>query len=87
MSHWMINMVALHCGMHLMGGWVEVIEAFIASGRDLGDIENKKGKYSWDYKYYTALEIARKFEKREVVSLLERFMTNPTQTRHEVREI
>jgi len=32
-----------------------------------------------------ALEIARKKENTEVVSLLERFMANPILTRHEVR--
>ena len=62
----------------------EVIEWLIASGRDLGDVENKKGEH-WDGKYYTALEIARKYEKTEAVSLLERFVANPAQTRHEVR--
>jgi len=62
----------------------EVIEWLIASGRDLGDVENKKGEH-WDGKYYTALEIAREYEKTEAVSLLERFLANPAQTRHEVR--
>jgi len=38
-------------------GHHEVIEWLIASGRDLGDIENKKGV--WDDNDYTALEIAR----------------------------
>ena len=33
----------------------------------------------------TALEIARVNRRTEVVSLLERFMANPTQTRHELR--
>jgi len=60
-----------------------VIEWFIASGRDLGDIKNKKG--NWDGKDCTALEIAREDNKTEAVSLLERFMANPIQTRHEVR--
>jgi len=62
----------------------EVIEWFIASGRDLGDIENKKGKH-WDGKVYTALEIAKERKNPEVVTLLERFVDNPVQTRHEVR--
>ena len=62
----------------------EVIEWLIASGRDLGDVKNKKGKHS-EGREYTALEIARDENKTEVVSLLERFMANPTQTRHEVR--
>ena len=52
-----------------------MIEWFIASGRDLGDIKNKKGKH-WT---------ARREGKTEVVELLERFMANPAQTRHEVR--
>ena len=63
----------------------EVVEWFIASGRDLGDVMNKKGKSVQDYKDYTALEIAREKSKTEVVSLLERFITNPAQTRHELR--
>ena len=52
----------------------QVIEWLIASDRDLGDV-----------KCYTALEIARKRNKTEAVSVLERFMANPMQTRHEVR--
>jgi len=59
----------------------EVIEWLIARGRDLGDIENKKAK---DFNgKYTALEIARE-KKIEVVSVLERFIANPAQTRHEL---
>ena len=65
-------------------GHHEVIEWLVASGRDLGDIENKKGK-DWDGKEYTALEIASKMNKTEVVPVLERFMANPTQTRYELR--
>ena len=65
-------------------GHHEVIECLIASGRDLGDIENQKGKH-WDGKNYSALEIARRNRKTEVVSLLERFIANPAQTRREVR--
>jgi len=61
----------------------QVVELLIASRRDLGDRMNKKG--TWLAKDYTALEIARKYGKTEVVSLLERFKTNPTQTRHELR--
>jgi len=56
----------------------------IASGRDLGDIKNKKGKWVED-EDYTALEIARKRNMNEAVSLLERFVANPALTRHEVR--
>jgi len=62
-----------------------VIEWLIASGRDLGDIKNRTGNYWGDGKCYTALEIARRENKTEVVSLLERFMAYPAQTKHEVR--
>jgi len=62
----------------------EVIENLIASGRDLGDIENKKGR-DWDNIEFTALEIARNRENSEVVSVLEKFIANPAQTRHELR--
>ena len=65
-------------------GNCEVIEWLIASGRDLGDVRNKKGK-DWDDKEYTALEIAGEYERTEVVSLLERFLANPALTRHELR--
>ena len=34
---------------------------------------------------YAAIEIARKFESTEVVSLLERFIADPALTRHELR--
>jgi len=60
----------------------EEIEWLIASGRDLGDIERKVGW--WYGKVYTALEIAER-NKTKVVSLLERFLTNPAQIRHELR--
>jgi len=43
----------------------------------------KKGK--WRSKGCTALEIARKNQCSEVVSVLERFTANPALTRHEVR--
>jgi len=62
----------------------EVIEWLVASGRDLGDVKNKKGKH-WDDNEYTALEIAREEDQTEAVSLLERFIANPALTRHEVR--
>ena len=61
----------------------EVIEWLIASGRDLGDLD-KKGMH-WGDKEYNALELAREMRKTEVVRLLERFLVNPMQTRHEVR--
>ena len=60
------------------GGRDDVIEWLIASGRDLGDFQNKKG----GGRMCTALQAA---PTREVVSLLERFIANPTLTRHEVR--
>ena len=66
-------------------GYHEVIEWLMASGRDLGDIKSKKGRHWGDGREYTALEIARVEKNTEVVSLLERFMTDPIQTRHEVR--
>ena len=63
----------------------QVIERLIASGRDLGDIKNKKGKH-YNSKDYTALEIARRENKAEAVSVLERFLANPAQTRLEIRQ-
>jgi len=62
-----------------------VVQWLIASGRDLGDFQNKKGKCPWSDDDYTALEIARDYKRTEVVSLLERFMANPTLTRHDLR--
>jgi hypothetical protein len=44
---------------------------------------DKKGKWIGDE--YTAIDIARKKNKTEVVSLLERFMANPVETGYEVR--
>jgi len=67
------------------GGNYEMVEWFIASGRDLGDIKTKKGKSSGDGKKRSALAIARRQKNTEVVSLLKKFMANPEQTRHEVR--
>ena len=52
-------------------GHHKVIESLLASGRDLGDVRE-----------YTTLEITREKEKhREFVSVLERFVANPTLTR------
>ena len=65
-------------------GILEVIERLIASGRDLGDVRNKTGK-NFDSKEYTALEIAREENRTEAAALLQRFITNPAQTRHEIR--
>ena len=58
-------------------GYCEVIEWLIASGRDLGDIESKKGMREGNE--YSALEIARNEKNPDIVSLLERFLADPTQ--------
>jgi len=55
----------------------EVIELLIASGRDLGDIRNKKGKYGRSG-YFSALGIAKEKSWAEEVPLLERFLANST---------
>jgi len=65
-------------------GHCEVVEWLIASGRNLGDVKNKKGK--WDGRGYTTVEIAGVKQKSDVVSVLERFMDNPALTRQEVRK-
>jgi len=64
-------------------GNLEVIEWLIASGEDLGDIGHAKG--NWDGEEYTPLEIARKENMTEAVSVLQRFIANPALTRHELR--
>jgi len=61
----------------------QVVEWLVASGRDLGDL-NKKGKYL-DHQEYTALEVARKEQPRKAAAVLERFLANSMQTRHELR--
>ena len=66
---------------HLVVG---LLEWLIASGRDLGDL-NKKGKFVRDGEVSTSLEIARKQKWPEMVLVLEKFVANPVQTRHEVR--
>ena len=43
-------------------GHLEIIEWFFASGRDLGDINEQKGK--WGGNVYTALEMARDFKRK-----------------------
>jgi len=65
------------------GNWY-LIEWLIASGRDLGDL-NKKGTDWGDDKDYTALEIAKRLQRSEVVSVLERFTANPAHTRYEIQ--
>jgi len=42
-------------------------------------------KGHWEGEEQTALEIARKLNRAQVVSLLERYASNPTQTRYEMR--
>jgi len=68
----------------LLHGLHGVIEWLIASGRDLRDL-GRKGRNQEDGHDYSVLEIAREKQKTEVVQLLERFMTNPMLTRHELR--
>ena len=59
-----------------------MVERLIASGKDLGDL-NAKVRYGENE--YTALEIARGEGETQIALLLERFLANPAQTRHEVR--
>jgi len=66
-------------------GMLKTVECIIASGRDLGDVKNDMGADGWDGKNYTTLEIARKFKKTKVVTLLKGFLANPSWTRHELR--
>jgi hypothetical protein len=65
-------------------GHVEVIKWMIALRGDEVDLE-KKGEYWEDGEEYTTIEIARERNVTEVVALLERFMKNQAQTRHEIR--
>ena len=65
-------------------GMIDIIEWLIASERDLGDL-NQKGILKQKEQAYTTLEIAREGKEGEVVLLLERFIANPLQTRHEVQ--
>ena len=51
---------------------------------DLGDVKNKKGN-DWDGQDYTALEIARFEGETDIVSLLEIFIADSAQTRHDLR--
>ena len=64
-------------------GQLEVVELLIASGKNLGDV-NQKGVRNNDWEEpeeYTALEIAREWEKKSTKALLERLLANPAQTR------
>ena len=56
---------------------LDMVECLIAGGTDLGDIDKK-------IQNCTAINMARHRNKTDVVSLLERFVSNPAQTRHEV---
>ena len=72
---------APHYGLHLS----KVIFLRLSGSLPAGDFGvNLKGR-KWDGQEYTALEIARVRRKNDVVALLEEFMANPTQTRHELR--
>ena len=64
-----------------------VIEWLVASGRELGDFNSAKGTgfAGTDMESTTAIEIAREKDNFDVEILLERFITDPAQTRHEVR--
>jgi len=64
------------------GERVEVIEWLIAARRDLGDL-SKKGK-DWGEEY-TVLEVSKLRNHHEIMRLVERFMTNPERTRHDVQ--
>ena len=64
-------------------GTLGVVEWLIASGRELGDVLNKKGK--WCDQDYSALEIAQTREKTQVAFLLKTFTANPSRTRHKLR--
>ena len=63
-------------------GKTKVMKWLMASGRDLGDL-NQTGNYHGVQ--YTALEIAQERKKFRLTALLERFMANSAQTRHEIR--
>jgi len=68
---------ALRCGM------IGVIEWLIASGRDIGDVTTTpRENYNCES---SPLSIAKFHEGREVANLLERFLNNPEQTRHDIR--
>jgi len=64
-------------------GYHDLAEWLLASGRDLGDFYTK-GK--WCGKESTVLEIAGERNESEAVDLLERFVDNQAQTRHEIRQ-
>jgi ankyrin repeat protein len=63
-------------------GRVEIIKCVIALRGDELDLEKKR---EWIGGEHTAIEIAREENKTEVASLLERFVKDQAQTRHEIR--
>jgi len=65
-------------------GECDVVEWLIASGRNIGDVNKKKGKFMSGQEY-TALEVARENQKTDIVPVLERFRVNSTQTQYELR--
>jgi hypothetical protein len=65
-------------------GYLDMIKWMIALRGDELNLD-KIGKFWNDDKDYTAIEAARYFDCTKVVSLLERFMVNPVQTRHDLR--
>ena len=62
-------------------GGTQILSWFIASGRDMGDLTLKARLPGGGF---NILEIARVRDAR-AATLLERFMANPTQTRHALR--
>ena len=64
-------------------GHLKVVEWFIASGRDLGDISSQRVEHG-DHEN-NALEIAIELENTRIVSVLRKFMANPERTRHDLR--
>jgi hypothetical protein len=68
-------------------GHEELVKWMVALRGDELDLEKKgrKNSDSGDHTEYTAIEIAGEDHWEGVIALLERFIVNPTQTRHEVR--
>jgi len=68
-------------------GYLELVELFIASGKDLGDLgTNKMRSNQLDVtQYFSVAEIAKRNGNHDVSSLLERFIKDPILTRYELR--
>jgi len=79
----MIPRDALHCGVQLALGAMKWLSGSLQVAEIWETSRTRKGNTGHDD--HTALDIAREKGETGVVSLLERFMTNPTQTRHELR--